>query len=126
MDIFVQLAEEKIKKALEKGELDNLPGKGKPLNLEEDANIPADLKIAYKILKNSGYLPEEVSTQQEITTTLELLEQATDEQEKYRQLQKLNLLITKINLQRKRPVYLEYNQVYFEKVINKIKVNKSK
>jgi len=122
MDIFVKIAEEKICEAQAKGEFDNLPGKGKPLNLDEDNHIPQELKIAYKILKNSGYIPPELEIQKEINTTLDLLKHCTDEREKYKKIQKLNLLITKMNMTRKVPVNLEQDQFYYEKIVDKVKV----
>ena len=122
MDIFVKIAEEKICEAQAKGEFDNLPGKGKPLNLDEDNHIPQELTIAYKILKNSGYIPPELEIQKEINTTLDLLKHCTDEREKYKKIQKLNLLITKMNMTRKVPVNLEQDQFYYEKIVDKVKV----
>jgi hypothetical protein len=122
MDIFTQIAEEKIREAQAKGEFDNLPGKGKPLNLDEDNHVPEELKIAYKILKNSGYIPPELELQKEINTTLDLLKHCTDEREKYKKIQKLNLLITRMNMTRKVPVNLEQDQFYYEKIVDKVKV----
>jgi hypothetical protein len=54
------LAERKIAEAIANGELDELPGAGKPLTLDDDALVPEDLRMAYRILKNAGYAPEEV------------------------------------------------------------------
>jgi len=122
MDIFTQIAEEKIREAQAKGEFDNLPGKGQPLNLDEDNHVPKELKIAYKILKNSGYIPPELELQKEINTTLDLLKHCTDEREKYKKIQKLNLLITRMNMTRKVPVNLEQDQFYYEKIVDKVKV----
>ena len=122
MDIFTQIAEEKIREAQAKGEFDNLPGKGKPLNLDVDNHVPQELKIAYKILKNSGYIPPELELQKEINTTLDLLKHCTDEREKYKKIQKLNLLITRMNMTRKVPVNLEQDQFYYEKIVDKVKV----
>ena len=69
------LADIKIKKAMAEGEFDNLPGKGKPLNLQNYCDIPEHLRIAYQMLKNSGYLPEEVRLKKELEnfTTMERL-----------------------------------------------------
>ncbi len=39
-------------------------------------------------------------------------------------IQKLNLLVTKLNEQRKSPVNLEFDQIYHQKVTQKIRVNK--
>ena len=41
MYIFEKTAEAKIKEAIAKGELDNLPGKGKPLDLSDYFRTPA-------------------------------------------------------------------------------------
>ena len=54
------IAEQKIAEAIANGELDGLPGAGKPLALDDDALVPEDLRMAYRILKNAGYVPEEV------------------------------------------------------------------
>lgn len=54
------IAERKIAEAIANGELDDLPGAGKPLELDDDALIPEDLRMAYRILKNAGYAPEEI------------------------------------------------------------------
>jgi len=126
MDIFIKIAEEKIKEAQAKGEFDNLPGKGKPLNLDEDNHVPQELRIAYKILKNSGYIPPEIQAQKEIKSTLDLLKHCTDEREKYKKIQKLNLLITKMNIVRKVPVNLEQEQLYYEKIVDKVKIKNKK
>lgn len=55
--IFDKLAEERIREAIDRGDFDDLPGKGKPLDLEDDRHLPDDLRLAYKILKNAGCLP---------------------------------------------------------------------
>jgi hypothetical protein len=123
---FQKVAENRIREAMERGEFDNLEGKGRPLSFEEDASVPPDLRMAYKILKNSGFLPPELEAKRDIRTALELLEGIDDEQERYRQVQKLNVIVTKVNMLRPRPVNLETNQVYYAKVIERITVKKKK
>jgi len=54
------LAEKAIQDAIARGELDALPGAGRPLNLDDDALIPEELRLAYRILKNAGCVPAEV------------------------------------------------------------------
>jgi hypothetical protein len=49
------LAEKKIAEAAERGELDGLPGAGRPLDLEDDALVPEEMRMARRILKNSGF-----------------------------------------------------------------------
>jgi hypothetical protein len=60
MDIFLAIAEGKIREAVLNGEFDNLPNKGKPLSLDDMAHIPEELRAGYTILKNAGVLPEEM------------------------------------------------------------------
>lgn len=104
------------------GAFEHLCGHGRPLDLKDESHIPEDLRMAYKILKNAGYLPREVELQKQISSTRDLLKSCRDEQEKIKQLQKLNLLVTRMNMQRKVPVNLEENQAYFEKVVNRVKI----
>jgi hypothetical protein len=54
------LAEQKLAEAVSRGELDNLPGAGRRLELEDDALVPEELRLAYRILKNAGFVPPEV------------------------------------------------------------------
>ncbi len=61
------LAEQKIQESIARGELDALPGAGQPLELDDDALIPEDLRLAYRILKNAGYVPPEVQALAEIS-----------------------------------------------------------
>ena len=60
------IAEQKISEAVAKGELDDLPGAGQPLDLGDDALIPEELRLAYRILKNAGFVPPEIQTLNEI------------------------------------------------------------
>ena len=60
------IAEQRIAEAVANGELDGLPGAGRPLDLDDDALIPEDLRLAHRILKNAGYVPPELETLNEI------------------------------------------------------------
>ncbi|GAA0288966.1 hypothetical protein GGQ92_002352 [Gracilibacillus halotolerans] len=82
MDLFSQLAEERIKEAIRNGDLDNLKGKGKPLKQDELRHVPDDLRMGYRILKNGGYLPEEASLAKEQATLKELIDACKDPDEK--------------------------------------------
>ena len=119
-DIMDKIAEERIREAIERGEFDDLPGKGEPLNLEDDSHLPPDLRMAYKILKNADCLPPELELRKEIRTTEALLAGIQDTQEKYQQMKKLNYLIMKLNMTRRVSMALEENQHYYEKVVDKM------
>ena len=58
--MFDLIAERKIAEAIANGELDNLPGAGRPLELDDDALVPEDQRVANRILKNAGIAPPEV------------------------------------------------------------------
>jgi hypothetical protein len=118
--IMDKIAEERIRKAIEDGEFDNLEGKGKPLNLEDDRHVPADLRLAHKILKNANCLPPELELRKEIVNTKNLLAGIKDTQEKYKQIQKLNFLVMKLNTMRRTSPLLEEGQEYFDKIVDKM------
>ncbi|MCM3618636.1 DUF1992 domain-containing protein [Sutcliffiella horikoshii] len=68
MDFF-RLTDEKIRKAYEDGEFENLPGYGKHLELEDLSNVPPEMRMAYKMMKNAGMMEE-----QQVRTEIEYLE----------------------------------------------------
>ncbi|SFJ61927.1 MULTISPECIES: DUF1992 domain-containing protein [unclassified Bacillus (in: firmicutes)] len=82
MDIFSILAEERIRQALKDGEFADLPGKGKPLQLEDLSMIPEELRMSYKVLKNAGMIPEEMQLQKELLKIEDLLACCHDEAER--------------------------------------------
>lgn len=70
-----RLAEQKIAHAIARGELIDLPGKGKPIPDEPGMELIApECRVAYRILKNAGYLPEEVRVLKEIEELVSLLQ----------------------------------------------------
>lgn len=119
MEAMRLVAERKIREAIEEGQFDNLEGRGKPLRLDDDAGIPEDLRLAYKILKNAGCLPPELELKREIVKLEEMLAGLEDEQEKYLQLKRLNWAITKLNVLRARPVSFEEHERYYAKIAEK-------
>lgn len=72
-----------IKEAEKTGELKSNKHYGKKLILEDDfAKTPEELKIAFKVLKNSGYAPGEVSLFKELEGLRKKLAEETDEEER--------------------------------------------
>jgi len=118
---ILKLVEKRIKEAEEQGAFDNLPGKYKPLKLEDYSNVPEDLRLAYKILKNAGYLPPELQLKKEINRMEDLLEHISDEKEAYKLVKEINLKIMKLNMMGKRSPLLEEHQLYYKKILQKIK-----
>jgi hypothetical protein len=125
LKLFDAVAEKIILDAMDNGEFDDLPGKGRPFEFEDDSMVPADLKMGFKILKNSGHLPPEIEQEREIRNVKDLLADCKDEQERYRQIQKLNYMVLKLNLTRKKPIYLEKSQ-YYDKVVERTRIEPAK
>jgi hypothetical protein len=92
------IAEKRIKAAQEEGQFDNLPGKGKPLNLDEDSCVPEDLRLMFKILRNAGCLPIEMEIRKEIYNLRQLLDAAIDEETRRELRRELNFLLVKESL----------------------------
>ena len=119
-EAFNKIAEKKIQEAIREGQFDDLPGKGEPLQIEDDRHIPVDIRHAHKILKNADCLPPELELRKEIFTVEELLAGEKDTKEKYRQMKRLNFLVMKLNMSRRSPLSLEKNQVYYEKLVDRM------
>ncbi len=119
--IIVKIAEKKIKEAEEKGLFKDLPGKYKPLKLEDYSHVPEDLRLAYKILKNAGCLPPELELKKEIRRMEDLLEGMEDEKEMYKLIKEINFRIMKLNMMGRKSPFLEESQIYYKKVLEKIK-----
>lgn len=66
MSIFDILAEQRIADAIRRGEFDNLPGAGRPLDLSEDPFVPAERRMVNRILKNAGVTPPEIGLRKQI------------------------------------------------------------
>lgn len=66
LDIMTRIAEGKIQEAIEEGKFDNLPGKGKPLVFDEDPLVPVSQRMANKVLKNAGVLPDWIQLRNDV------------------------------------------------------------
>lgn len=116
---YQRIIEQRIKEAEERGEFDNLPGRGEPLKLVDDSGVPEDLRLAYKILKNADCLPPELEAKKEIRQMEDLLENIPDEKEKYKLIKKINYQIMKLNLMGRKPPLLEEKEIYYKKLVDK-------
>ncbi len=66
MSIFDILAEQRIADAQRRGELDDLPGAGKPLVFDDDPLVDGETRSFNRILKNAGFTPTEVGLRREL------------------------------------------------------------
>lgn len=70
------VAERSIREAMRKGAFDNLPNKGKPLNLNDDHtaqffSVDSGRAVMNKVLKNANYRPASIELRDEVAKALE-------------------------------------------------------
>src|SRR5262245_7557037 len=75
---FSRVAETRIREAIAQGEFENLPGEGRPLNLEDYFSTPEDLRMAFSILKNANCAAVEVELLNEVARLQQALADASD------------------------------------------------
>src|SRR5215216_3808814 len=79
---FDQIVEAMIKEAMERGEFDNLPGKGKPVDLTEYFETPDEVCLANSVLKGADMISREVDLLKEIAELKQVLAAMVGEQKK--------------------------------------------
>lgn len=115
---FDALVEKHISEAQAQGVFDDLPGAGRPLKLDDDAMVPEELRAAYRILKNSGYVPPEVAALRDLREIEHMLERANDDSERSALLARFNALLTRAGALRGRHFAIDND--YFQKVAEKL------
>lgn len=96
MGLLDTVVEQRIAQAIAEGAFDDLPGAGKPLDLDDDRMVPEDLRVAYRILKNAGYIPPEIEARREIADLAALMRQAADDAARRRAAARFALLCAKL------------------------------
>ena len=79
---FDRIVEAFIKDAMERGEFDNLLGRGKPIDLTEYFDTPEEVRLANSLLKNAGMTSREVDLLKEIAELKQVLVALIDEKKK--------------------------------------------
>ncbi len=122
MSSFWRIAEERILEAQRAGEFDDLPGKGKPLQLDDLSWVPEDLRISYHILKNAHVLPPEAELLKEIHTIEDLLKYVEDDCERRSLARTLQQKLIRLDLLRHRSMSLSSVRYYSRKVVAKLRL----
>lgn len=73
VDEWQDFISQRIDEAMAQGVFDDLPGKGKPLNLSENPNEPPDMVMANKILKNNEVSPPWIADRKKLLEDIEQL-----------------------------------------------------
>jgi Domain of unknown function (DUF1992) len=90
--------EKLIEEWLAAKECEELPGKGKPLDLNEYFRWPEDQRIGLSLLKNSGCVPFEVEQLKEIKRLSDEIAKCSDEQARSRLQRRLQEERVQLNL----------------------------
>lgn len=112
------IVEERIQAAIARGELDDLPGAGKPLVLDDDPLVPAEVRVAYRVLKNAGFVPAEVIERNEAVALEARLSGMPAGEERTRAITRLALLRTRLG--GARGANLTANRSYAAKLLAKL------
>ena len=119
MNLLDQIAEARIQEAIERGELRELPGEGRPLRLDDDSAIPEELRAAYRILKNAGFLPPELQLRKEVREAEQRLQQLP-ESERSRARARLELLQLRLAANRRQPINLLLEDRYRQRLLERL------
>ena len=114
-----RLAEQRIQEAQRKDEFENLPGKGKPLELADYSSLPEDLRMAYHLLKNANVLPPEAELLKDIHILEDLLKHVEDEGERKSLAKSLQWKMMRLDMLKRRTLDLRSARSYGRKLIEK-------
>jgi IS5 family transposase len=111
MYLLDELAEQMIAEARDRGDLNDLPGAGHPLPDEDLSLVPVEQRMAYRVLKNAGYIPPALELHREaVAIALQLTTTDKDQHEcaaLYERLSRINLYLSESG-HRQLAVPLEY------------------
>ncbi|KMN44308.1 MULTISPECIES: DUF1992 domain-containing protein [Bacillus] len=86
-----------VKRAEKTGAFNDLPGKGKPLNLDKDLSYNPEKQL-YRTLKNNHVLPRWIELSKEIDNLKEKQKEAKDAEEAAKLIQTINKKVSEHNL----------------------------
>ena len=120
MLLIDNLAEENIQAAIRRGEFDDLPGQGRRLELDDETLVPEALRAGYRLLRNAGCLPPELTLRREIHEIETLLRQAEGSGEQAGLRRRLQLLQTRLALRGHESSLLERDAQYRAKIMDRL------
>jgi hypothetical protein len=117
-----RIAEQRILEAQREGAFDNLPGRGKPLELEDLSWVPEDLRIGYHVLKNAHVLPPEVELLKDIHSLEDLLKHVEDETERRSLAKSIQWKMIRLDMLKRRSLDLNTVRTYSRKLVAKFQL----
>lgn len=120
--LFQRIAEQRILEAQRNGAFDNLPGKGKPLELEDLSWVPEELRIGYHVLKNAHVLPPEAELLKDVHTLEDLLKHVEDEGERRALAKSIQWKMIRLDMLKRRSMDLNSVRAYSRKLVAKFQL----
>ena len=116
------VAEQKIQEALQNGVFDGLPGAGKPLVLEDLSHLPPEARMAYTLLKNSGFVETPQGMRRPLSPDKELKRSSPEEGASNDKLRRLDLMMCRIRRARGQLDFLPpiLDSLYLDKLLKRV------
>ena len=117
-----QLVEDQIQKARERGDFDNLEGAGKPIDLSENPFEPADLRMAFRILKNNDFTPYWIQLGKDIDADTARIWKEVEDFKRYtiNFMNEKHIALTMNRFEKKKSLFYSEKRKQFEKLKKKI------
>jgi hypothetical protein len=119
--LFQRIAEQRILEAQRNGAFDDLPGKGKPLELEDLSWVPDELRVGYHVLKNANVLPPEAELLKDIHTLEDLLKHIEDEGERRALAKSIQWKVIRLDMLKRRSMDINSVRNYCGKLVAKFR-----
>jgi len=114
------VAERKIQEAIERGELADLPGQGRPLDLSDDALVPEEMRMGYRVLKNAGVLPPELEVRNQIHSLEQFILRMESGDGRLQAVRRLNLLRARLDAVQQGTGDLRLQEQYYEQLVARL------
>jgi hypothetical protein len=72
MKRWESLVDQKIREAMERGEFDDLPGTGEPIDISVNPFEDPEMRLAHRMLQNAGFAPSWIEERKDIDAEFEI------------------------------------------------------
>ncbi len=96
--MFDKIVESLLQEAIARGEFDDLPNKGKRLDLTDYFNTPEELRAASSVLKNAGVKPPEVELLRQVAELKDQLANCQDSDQQVKIKKRIEILQIELNI----------------------------
>jgi hypothetical protein len=105
---------------MQRGEFSDLPGAGKPLPRDELSMVDEEIRMAYRILKNSGCAPPGISLRNEIAELEQSLSDHAEQAQHDKTIRKLHYLYMRLDESGMRHLNLALQDQYYGKILGRL------